>query len=178
MQASLEIIQLGNPLLRVPAEALSTTQINVTLPLLASLEQIMLSHQGVGIAAPQVGESLRAFIVASRPNDRYPHAPLMEPTIMINPELLWHSDLMEKDWEGCLSIPGIRAKINRYTHIRVSYLNVLGDVIETEFTDFIARIFQHELDHLNGIVFLDRADKLDVATETEYRKVIGQMNKI
>ncbi|MGF1872565.1 peptide deformylase [Photobacterium indicum] len=173
MQASLEIIQLGNPLLRVPAEALLTTQINVTLPLLASLEQIMLSHQGVGIAAPQVGESLRVFIVASRPNDRYPHAPLMEPTIMINPELLWHSDLMEKDWEGCLSIPGIRAKVNRYTHIRVSYLNVLGDVIETEFTDFIARIFQHELDHLNGIVFLDRADKLDVATETEYRKVIG-----
>lgn len=173
MQTSLEIIQLGNPLLRVPAEALSTTQINVTLPLLASLEQIMLSHQGVGIAAPQVGESLRAFIVASRPNDRYPHAPLMEPTIMINPELLWHSDLMEKDWEGCLSIPGIRAKVNRYTHIRVSYLNVLGDVIETEFTGFIARIFQHELDHLNGIVFLDRADKLDVATETEYRKVIG-----
>ncbi|PSV48132.1 peptide deformylase [Photobacterium indicum] len=173
MLASLEIIQLGNPLLRVPAEALSTTQINVTLPLLASLEQIMLSHQGVGIAAPQVGESLRVFIVASRPNDRYPHAPLMEPTIMINPELLWHSDLMEKDWEGCLSIPGIRAKVNRYTHIRVSYLNVLGDVIETEFTGFIARIFQHELDHLNGIVFLDRADKLDVATETEYRKLIG-----
>lgn len=173
MLVSLEIIQLGNPLLRVPAEALSTTQINVTLPLLASLEQIMLSHQGVGIAAPQVGESLRVFIVASRPNDRYPHAPLMEPTIMINPELLWHSDLMEKDWEGCLSIPGIRAKINRYTHIRVSYLNVLGDVIETEFTGFIARIFQHELDHLNGIVFLDRADKLDVATETEYRKLIG-----
>lgn len=173
MLVSLEIIQLGNPLLRVPAEALSTTQINVTLPLLASLEQIMLSHQGVGIAAPQVGESLRVFIVASRPNDRYPHAPLMEPTIMINPELLWHSDLMEKDWEGCLSIPGIRAKVNRYTHIRVSYLNLLGDVIETEFTGFIARIFQHELDHLNGIVFLDRADKLDVATETEYRKLIG-----
>jgi peptide deformylase len=173
MQASLEIIQLGNPLLRVPAEALSAVQIETALPLLKSLEQIMLSHQGVGIAAPQVGEPLRAFIVASRPNDRYPHAPLMEPTIMINPELLWHSDLMEKDWEGCLSIPGIRAKVNRYTHIRVSYLNVLGDVIETEFTGFIARIFQHELDHLDGIVFLDRADKLDVATETEYRKVIG-----
>ncbi len=173
MQASLEIIQLGNPLLRVPAEALSAVQIETALPLLKSLEQIMLSHQGVGIAAPQLGESLRVFIVASRPNDRYPHAPLMEPTIMINPELLWHSDLMEKDWEGCLSIPGIRAKVNRYTHIRVNYLNVLGDVIETEFTGFIARIFQHELDHLNGIVFLDRADKLDVATETEYRKVIG-----
>ncbi|MEH6532108.1 MAG: peptide deformylase [Photobacterium frigidiphilum] len=173
MQAPLEIIQLGNPLLRVPAEALSAVQIETALPLLKSLEQIMLSHQGVGIAAPQVGEPLRAFIVASRPNDRYPHAPLMEPTIMINPELLWQSEEMEKDWEGCLSIPGIRAKINRYTHIRVRYLNVLGDVIETEFTGFIARIYQHELDHLNGIVFLDRADKLDIATEAEYRKVMG-----
>lgn len=173
MPTSLEIIQLGNPLLRVPAEALSATGINVALPLLASLEQIMLSHQGVGIAAPQVGEPLRAFIVASRPNERYPHAPLMEPTIMINPELLWQSEEMKKDWEGCLSIPGIRAKVNRYTHIRVRYLTISGNAVETEFTGFIARIFQHEIDHLNGIVFLDRADKLDVATEAEYRKVMG-----
>jgi peptide deformylase len=173
MKASIEIIQLGNPLLRVPAESLSVAQIEAAMPLFKSLEEIMLAHQGVGIAAPQVGQPLRAFIVASRPNDRYPHAPLMDPTIMINPELLWQNEEMEKDWEGCLSIPGIRAKVNRSTHIQVRYLNTSGDVIETEFTGFIARIFQHELDHLNGVVFLDRADKFDIATETEYRKVMG-----
>ncbi|MGF1760761.1 peptide deformylase [Photobacterium sagamiensis] len=170
---SLDIIQLGNPVLRAQAAALTSVQIELSTPFLESLKQIMRKYQGVGIAAPQVGQSIRAFIVASRPNERYPHAPLMEPTVMLNPELLWQSDEMEKDWEGCLSIPGIRAKVNRHKRIQVRYQTESGRVIETEFDGFIARIFQHELDHLNGIVFLDKAEKLDVVTESEFQKLMG-----
>lgn len=172
---ALDIIQLGNPILRAQAVTLTSVQIEQSAPFLGSLKDIMSKYQGVGIAAPQVGQSVRAFIVASRPNARYPHAPLMEPTAMINPELLWQSDEMEQDWEGCLSIPGIRAKVNRHKRIQVRYQTESGQVIETEFDGFIARIFQHELDHLNGIVFLDRADKHDVVTESEYQKLMGSL---
>lgn len=169
---SLTIAQLGNPILREHARALSTAQYRDMAPFFTALEQKMLAHNGVGIAAPQVSESVRAFIVASRPNARYPYAPLMSPTLMLNPELIWTSDDMEKDWEGCLSIPGMRARVNRHTSIEVRYLTLTGEEVITRMEGFIARIFQHELDHLNGIVFLDRADKADYVTEAEFLKLM------
>ncbi len=97
----------------------------------------------------------------------------MEPTLMINPELLWQSEEIALDWEGCLSIPGIRAKVPRAVSIKVKYLTLEGEKIECRFDGFIARIFQHELDHLNGVVFLDRADSRDFATEAEYLKQLS-----
>ncbi|QUJ70105.1 peptide deformylase (plasmid) [Photobacterium sp. GJ3] len=168
----MKIAQLGNPVLRQQAKTLSTSQWQSYGPFFAELEQLMLRHQGVGIAAPQVSESVSAFIVASAPNARYPNAPFMTPTLMLNPSIERLSDTMEKGWEGCLSIPGIRALVPRSTHIRVSYEQLNGEKIQCEMTGFIARIFQHELDHLNGIVFLDRADPLDYATESEYQRRI------
>jgi peptide deformylase len=121
---------------------------------------------GVGIAAPQVYESAALFIVASRPNPRYPDAPLMEPEVVINPEILERSDELVKDWEGCLSIPGIRGLVPRHRRIRARYRT-----IEREFADFVARIFQHEDDHLRGIVFLDRLESTrDVVTEKAYQE--------
>lgn len=167
------IAQLGNPILRQQAKALSTEQWKEYATFFSDLESLMLNHQGVGIAAPQVSESLRAFIVASSPNARYPHAPAMAPTLMLNPEIYWMSEEKEKDWEGCLSIPGIRALVPRSTKISVGYEQLDGQKIRCELSGFIARIFQHELDHLNGIVFLDRADSHDYATEAEYRKRLG-----
>ena len=126
---------------------------------------------GVGIAAPQVYEPVAIFIVASRPTPRYPDAPLMEPEVVINPEILERSDEVVKGWEGCLSIPGIRGEVRRHRHIRVRYQTVAGPVVETRFSDFVARIVQHEDDHLRGIVFLDRLESTrDVITEKEYQK--------
>ena len=128
---------------------------------------------GVGIAAPQVGESSRLFIVASRPNPRYPDAPLMEPEVVINPEILERSDEVVKGWEGCLSIPGIRGHVPRHRRIRVQYVNAEGHEIERVFSDFVARVFQHEYDHLEGVVFLDRLESMnDVMTEKEYQKLL------
>ncbi|MGR5063175.1 peptide deformylase [Photobacterium sp. DNB22_13_2] len=170
----LTIAQLGNPVLREHALPLSAGQYQDFAPFFNALQQKMLESNGVGIAAPQVSESIRAFIVASRPNPRYPDAPMMEPTLMLNPEIIWASDSMEKDWEGCLSIPGIRALVNRHTHIEVRYQTLEGKEVRTQMEGFIARIFQHELDHINGLVFLDRAEKADYYTEAEYLKLIAQ----
>jgi peptide deformylase len=92
----------------------------------------------------------------------------MEPTAMINPKILKKSKEIKKDWEGCLSIPGIRALVPRPTNIEVEYTDRKGKTQKKKYKDFVARIFQHELDHLDGIVFLDRAKSTDMITEKEY----------
>lgn len=123
---------------------------------------------GVGIAAPQVGVPQRLVIVASRPNLRYPQAPTMEPTALINPCLLAHSEAVVAGWEGCLSVPNHRGNVVRYREIEVEYLDRHGDWQRRVWVDFVARIFQHEYDHLEGYLFVDRADPADVITEAEY----------
>lgn len=169
-----EIVQLGNPLLRQPAEPVANLSDKTLESLIDSLLAIAVTAKGVGIAAPQIGCSSRVFIIASRPTPRYPQAPLMEPTAMFNPRILYHSAEIVKDWEGCLSIPGIRGLVPRYRTISVEYWDRYGQHHQEELTDFLARIFQHELDHLNGIVFLDRVEStLDLATEQEYQRLIS-----
>jgi peptide deformylase len=98
----------------------------------------------------------------------------MEPTAMINPKIRAHSQEMRKDWEGCLSIPGLRGLIPRYQTIEVEYTSRDGQICREVLSDFIARIFQHELDHLNGLVFLDRLESTqDLYTEQEYQRLIS-----
>ena len=164
-----QIAQMGHPVLR---------QISVSIPdptdsairvlnedLLATIRY---SH-GVGIAAPQVFESLRMVIIASHPNPRYPHAPEMEPTTLINPELLWTSEEVESGWEGCLSIPGLRGLIPRHLSVGACFQTLAGEKREVEFTGFPARVFQHEFDHLNGLLFIDRLESLhNLLTEQEF----------
>jgi len=128
---------------------------------------------GVGLAAPQIFESVRIIIVASRPSKRYPLAPLMEPVVMINPSFEVLSKSIKKDWEGCLSIPGIRALVPRYDKIKIIYFDRQGIEQELMAEGFVARIFQHEYDHLNGLVYLDRVeDNKDIISETEFQKLM------
>jgi peptide deformylase len=114
MAESLQIAQLGNPILRQPARLIENISAQHIQHLINNLIVTVTAANGVGIAAPQVSEQHCVFIVASRPNLRYPHAPLMEPTAMVNPRLVDHSEEIIKDWEGCLSIPGIRGLVPRY----------------------------------------------------------------
>jgi peptide deformylase len=94
----------------------------------------------------------------------------MEPTAMINPKIVARSTEVVKGWEGCLSVPGIRGLVPRYQAIEVEYTDRYGKLQKQEFTDFVARIFQHEYDHLDGIVFVDRLENtLDMITEQEYQ---------
>lgn len=153
-----EIAQVGNTILRQPAQLVTDVTEGKIQQLIDSLLSTAMNANGVGIAAPQVSQSYRIFIVCSHPNPRYPDAPLMEPTVMINPRLLSHSEETVKGWEGCLSVPGVRGLVPRYRAIAVEYLDRYGKLNYQEFTDFVARIFQHELDHLNGILFIDRVE--------------------
>ena len=175
MAELLEIAQLGNPILRRVAQPVENFADKAIEQLIDSLIATAASANGVGIAAPQVSQSYRLFIVASRPNPRYPKAPLMEPTAMINPRIVAYSPEIVKDWEGCLSIPGIRGLVPRYQAIEVEYTNRNGQVQRQELADFVARILQHELDHLDGIVFVDRLESTqDLFTEQEYQRLIGE----
>jgi len=178
MTEILQIIQLGDPILRSPAQTVENIQDHCVQKLIDNLILTVGQAKGVGIAAPQVAQSYRLFIVASRPNERYPNAPEMEPTAIINPRILAHSTSVVKGWEGCLSIPGIRGLVPRYEAIEVEYWHRDGKLRRQEFTDFIARIFQHEYDHLDGIVFLDRLESTqDIITEQEYQKRIVNLQK-
>ncbi|MFW6358475.1 MAG: peptide deformylase [Chroococcales cyanobacterium] len=164
-----EIALLGNPILRQAARLVEN--VAEVDSLIDTLMAKVVESQGVGIAAPQISQSLRLIIVASYPNARYPHAPKMPPTVMINPDIVSHSQNMVKGWEGCLSVPGIRGIVPRYSRIEVTYLNREGQFQQQSFTDFVARIIQHELDHLNGITFLDRVEtSQNLVTEPEYQR--------
>ncbi len=173
----LEIALLGEPVLRqiaLPIDDVTSTDIQ-------QLAQTMLftldGSNGVGLAAPQIFESKRIMVVASKPTPRYPYAPTMPATVMINPEFMALSDDMVKDWEGCLSIPSIRALVPRYHLIRVSYMDLTGQRLEVDFEGFIARVFQHEYDHLNGLVYLDRVDSnRDIISEAMFLKLIANDN--
>lgn len=173
MPELLEVIELGNPILRQTAQFVEDVSSDRIQTLVDNLLVTVKEANGVGIAAPQVAQSDRLFIVASRPNLRYPHAPTMEPTAMLNPQILAHSYETVKGWEGCLSIPGIRGNVPRYQAIEVEYTDRNGKRHKQELTDFVARIFQHELDHLDGIVFVDRLESTqDMITEREYQRIL------
>ncbi|MDY6901019.1 MAG: peptide deformylase [Cyanobacteriota bacterium] len=173
MSDKLSIIQLGNPILRRKAESVEQVDSANIQQLIDDLLRTVSDANGVGIAAPQVAVGYRIFIVASRPNLRYPNAPLMEPTAMINPKIVAYSDEIVKDWEGCLSIPGIRGLVPRYRSIEVEYTDRKGNLVNQQLTDFVARIFQHEYDHFEGLVFLDRIEStFDIVTEQEYQNLM------
>jgi peptide deformylase len=173
MARILQITQLGHPVLRQAAKRVE----NISDPSVQDLIDDMLvtvdDANGVGLAAPQVYQSVRIFIMAPGTSSRYPDSPYMEPTALINPEIISASDEMEKGWEGCLSIPGVRGLVPRHASIDVKYTTRDGETIETKLEGFIARIFQHELDHLDGVVFFDRMDSTtEIVMEKEWQRMM------
>jgi len=169
-----QIAQLGEPVLREVAKKVTHPSDPAIQALIDDLLVTVVDANGVGIAAPQVYVSLSLFIVASRPNPRYPSAPDMEPIAMINPELLWVSDDKEKGWEGCLSIPGLRGVVPRHRRVGVRYFTRKGELREEEYSNFLARVFQHEFDHVQGVVFIDRMESSrELVTEKEYLRLVS-----
>lgn len=168
-----EIAQLGAQVLRLQAEAVIDVHDVEIRQIIEAMQSTLATTSGVGIAAPQIGESKQIIIMASRPTPRYPSAPLMEPTVMINPGFRILSETKEKDWEGCLSIPGIRALVPRYQEIVIRYTDQQGEPVETQLSGFVARIFQHEVDHLEGKTYLDRVENnTDIFAESEFFKLV------
>ncbi len=167
----LTIAKLGEKILRKKAKKVKNVFDKDIKKLIEDMLICVKDSNGVGLAAPQVSKSLKILIISSHPNDRYPNAPLKKPIIIINPKILEVSKSKETGWEGCLSIPGIRAKVPRHKKIVVKYTDINNKKKIVKFEGFIARVFQHEYDHLNGLVFLDRIKTTkDIITEEIYLK--------
>jgi peptide deformylase len=118
--------------------------------------ETMKEYDGVGLAADQVHESKQVAVLEVADNPRYPNKPQVPLTVLINPKITPLSNETEEDWEGCLSIPDLRGKVPRYRRIRVEARDRNGNPLDFIANDFHARVIQHEYDHLNGKVYLDR----------------------
>ncbi len=165
------ITQLGNPILRCQSKPVPMPLSRGHQQLIDDMIATMKRAKGVGIAAPQVGVGLKLFIVAPEPTVRYPHSPRMPPVAMINPTLVRRSKKTVADWEGCLSIPGLRGRVPRHDAIEIEFTARDGRRLRAELTGFVARIFQHEFDHIHGRVYIDRVkDTRTFMTEAEYRR--------
>ena len=157
--AILKVARMGHPVLRARARAIEPAAI--TSPrvqqLIDDLFETMHEYQGVGLAAPQVHESVRLFVAGFAPEDDDGEDRARVPLIaLVNPEITPLSPETVEDWEGCLSIPDIRGRVPRNRRVRLRGFDRDGVPIDMELEDFPARVVQHEYDHLNGVLFFDR----------------------
>lgn len=158
MSVILPVAQRGEAILKLKAAPVAESEFNSDWiqQLASAMHETMSARNGVGIAAPQVYISKRVIIVASRPNPRYPDAPEMGAVVMVNPEILEFSPETCLGEEGCLSVPNERGQVERAQGVIVRYQTLIGEVVETVYEGFPARIVQHEVDHLDGMLFVDR----------------------
>lgn len=179
MAKVLKVIELGDPILRKKSKVVSAVKIKTKAfqNFINDLVRTCDAKSGVGIAAPQVSHEEQVFILWSRSNKRYKNVPKLGPIAIINPKIISASKKIVKDWEGCLSVPGIRGLVPRHEWIDVSFTIREGQKLKATFEGFAARIFQHEFDHLNGIVFFDRTDSKDLITEAEFKKLLKKKKK-
>jgi peptide deformylase len=148
-----EILKMGDPrLLRIaaPVERFATAELR---ELVADMFETMRSVNGAGLAAPQIGVDLQLVIFGFSRNDRYPDAPPVPETVLLNPVIEPVGDAIEDGWEGCLSVPGLRGVVPRFARIRYRGVDVDGRPIEREAEGFHARVVQHECDHLVGRLY-------------------------
>lgn len=154
----LKVARLGHPILRQVTVNLSKPELSsaAVQQLIDDMVETMKEYDGVGLAADQVHVSKQIAVYEVADNPRYPGKPHIPLTVLINPRITPVSEEMEEDWEGCLSIPDLRGRVPRYQRIRVRAWDREGREIDFVADDFHARVIQHELDHLNGGVYLDR----------------------
>ena len=147
-----DILKMGNPELLKVSEPVDFEKDDLTT-LIEDMKETMKANDGAGLAAPQIGVFKRLVIFGFDSNDRYPEADSVPFTVLINPIITPLSDKKENGWEGCLSVPGLRGVVPRFTHIKYEGYDAEGNKIEREVEDFHARVVQHECDHLDGILY-------------------------
>jgi peptide deformylase len=154
----LKVARMGHPVLRRPARAVGRAELKqpATQKLIDDLIDTMHEYHGVGLAAPQIHEGLRIFVAAINPADDEPLPADAEPMVFVNPIVTPIGTAIVEDWEGCLSIPDIRGKVPRALAVSVGALDRWGEPIAITVQEFPARVIQHETDHLDGVLFLDR----------------------
>ena len=162
----LKVSRLGHPVLRAATKPLSIDQVASpsVQKLIDDMIETMKEYDGVGLAGNQVHESKQIAVLEVVDNPRYPNKPAVPLTVLINPKIVPLSEEMEDDWEGCLSIPELRGKVPRFKTIQIRALDKNGRSLDFVASDFHARVIQHEWDHLNGQVYLDRMSDLSTLT--------------
>ncbi len=148
-----EVLRMGDArLLREarPVDQFGTDELN---NLVRDLLDTMHHLNGAGLAAPQIGVDLQVVIFEITNNPRYPDVAPIPLTVLVNPELEYLSDEIQEDWEGCLSLPGLRGRVPRYSHVRYRGFDVAGNSIDRIVEGFHARVVQHETDHLHGVLY-------------------------
>jgi peptide deformylase len=165
----LKVARLGHPVLRQIAEPVPPDQITSleVQKFIDDLIETMYEYDGAGLAAPQVHVSQQIVVMEVNENPRYPNAPAIPLTVYINPEITPLTDEMDEDWEGCLSVPGLRGRVPRYTKIRLRAYDRKGKRIDFVAEGFHARVIQHECDHLQGKVYVDRMRDMSSLTFME-----------
>ncbi len=156
--AILKVARLGHPVLRqqaqpIPVDAIRSADVQ---RLIDDMIETMREYDGAGLAANQVHALLQVAVIEVAANPRYPDAPQVPLTVLINPVVTPLTDEMEEGWEGCLSVPDMRGRVPRLTAVRLECHDRDARRVELVAKDFFARVIQHETDHLNGIVYLDR----------------------
>jgi len=154
------VLRMGDPRLLQPSRRVETLDTPELHALIADMRDTMAALDGAGLAAPQIGVDLQVVIFGVDANPRYPNAEPVPHTVLINPELEPLAEEMEEGWEGCLSVPGMRGLVPRYRHLRYRGVDERGTPIDRSVTDFHARVVQHEVDHLLGILYPMRIEDM------------------
>ena len=155
-----EVIKMGHPLLLARAKEVENFATAELEQLIIDMKDTMAALNGAGLAAPQIAISLRIVIFGISETPRYPDADSVPETVLINPEISIIAPERESAWEGCLSVPHMRGLVPRYTSIRYRGYDTQGNLIEREAHGFHARVVQHEVDHLDGILYPTRIEDL------------------
>ena len=150
------VLKMGDPRLLQVSLPIEPIDEHNLAPLLTDLWDTMAAENGAGLAAPQIGVLQRVVIFGYEDNPRYPEAPEVPETVLINPVITPLDESVEDGWEGCLSVPGLRGLVPRYRSIRYQGFDQFGNAIDREVSGFHARVVQHECDHLDGVLYPQR----------------------
>ena len=155
-----DVLRMGHPVLREKAKPVENLGSAELKQLVEDMKETMAFKNGAGLAAPQIGVSQRIVIFGVEANPRYPDAEPVPFTVLVNPKLVMLTREVEEDWEGCLSVPGMRGVVPRYTKLRYTGFDENGNPIDRVAEGFHARVVQHECDHLDGILYPQRMTDL------------------
>jgi len=147
------ILKMGDPRLLRVSDVIQEFDTPALHQLIADMFETMQHANGAGLAAPQIGVNLQLVIFGFKKNPRYPDAPNVPETVLINPVLTPLSDETDDAWEGCLSVPGLRGLVPRWSRLRYEGFDQFGQKISRDVDGFHARVVQHETDHLNGVLY-------------------------
>lgn len=148
-----DVLKMGDPRLLEPARTVADFASVELAQLIVDMHDTMRALNGAGLAAPQIGVGLQVAIFEVNANPRYPEAESVPLTVLINPVLTPLSDELEEDWEGCLSVPGMRGRVPRHASLRYQGFDAAGQPVDRSVSGFHARVVQHEVDHLHGILY-------------------------